>query len=303
MRLRLVLVALLAGAPCALAQQSLFESGNGQTAVYLRQSTAAVNLGDSKASLGYVHRVNIEKYSWGVEGYATANAGVASLFSSNKPTAPEGGGDGTLVRHYLFTKPPQVGSSSGGPIREDWLLVDAGYGRSSFYVYPTGAKPSTSTPKTDFDRFRALLAYNFFANGNMILGIAAGAERRNNLSDLTAASLETVEAPAGAGSASSVVKTQAGYYGNYKEYVGAPIYTDALFYLPEKMTIPGFDNRVGVDLLTRSDAAAVNRSASGGIGIFLFKKSDPLTAVGGLTATYDGTKFQVSLTAGISGSK
>jgi hypothetical protein len=302
MRLLFVFAALLAAGPFASAQQSLFQSGDGQTAVYLRQSTAAINLGDSKASLGYIHRVNIEKLSWGLEAYATANSGVASLFSSDKPTAPEGGGDGTLVTHYVFTKPPPVGSSSG-PIKEDWFLLDAGYGRSSFYLYPTNTAPSTSTPKTDFDRFRAILAYNLFAQGDMIFGIAAGAERRNNLSDLQTTSLQTVVVAAPTGSPSSVVKTQAGYYGNYKEYIAAPIYTDALFYLPAKMSVPGFDNRVGVDLFTRSDVAAVNRSASGGIGIFLFKKTDPLTCVGGLTASYDGTKFQVSLTAGITSSK
>ena len=302
MRLLFVLAAVLAAGPLAIAQQSLFQSGNGQTAVYLRQSTAAINLGDSKASLGYIHRVDIDKLSWGLEAYATANSGVASLFSSNKPTAPEGGGSGTLVSHYVFTKPPPVGSNPG-PIKEDWFLLDAGYGRSSFYVYPTNAIPSASTPKTDFDRFRAILAYNLFAQGNMIFGIATGAERRNNLSDLKATSLQTVVVAAPTGSSTTVVKNQAGYYGSYKVYIGAPIYTDALFYLPAKMTVPGFDNRIGVDLFTRSDLAAVNRSASGGIGIFLFKKTDPLTCVGGLTASYDGTKFQVSLTAGISSSK
>jgi hypothetical protein len=178
-------------------------------------------------------------------------------------------------------------------------LVDIGYGRSSFYLYPTNGTPSTDTPKTNFDRFRAVTAYNFFYRGFLIWGVAAGAERRNNLSDLKSTSLETVIVPAPAESQSSIVKTQAGYYGDYKKYIGAPIYTDALFYLPSKVMLPGFDNRIGIDLITRSDVAAPNRSSKGGLGIFLFKKDDPLTAIGGATATYDGDKFQLSLTVGL----
>jgi hypothetical protein len=292
-----VLAVLTTAIPLASAQQSLFQSADGQTAIYLRQSTASINLGDSKASLAYIHRVNIQPFSWGVEGYATANTGVASLFLSDRPKAPEGGGDGTLVRHYLFTKMPEAGES--GPAREDSLILDVGYGRSSFYLYPTGVAASTSAPKTNFDRLRAVVAYNFFASGNKILGIAGGAERRNNLSDLKSTSLQTVIVAAPPGSQSSIVKTQAGYYGDYKKYIAAPIYTDFLFYLPEKIVVPGFDNRIGIDFLSRSDIASANRSSQGGIGIFLFKKADPLASIGGLSATYDGTSFQVSLTAGL----
>jgi hypothetical protein len=302
MRLLFLIAAFVATGLFGSAQESLYQSGNGETAIYLRQSTTAVNLGDSKASVAYIDRTNIHPYSWGVEAYATANTGVASLFASTQPKAPEGGGSGTLVRHYILAKRPVVGAGAG-PAKEDWLLVDGGYGRSSFYIYPTNAAPSTSTAKTSFERFRTILAYNYFAGGDRILGFAAGAERRNNLSNLKSTSQQTVVVAGAPGSTSSIVTTQAGYYGNYKVYIAAPIYTDALFYLPGKVMVPGFDNRIGVDLFTRSDLAAVNRGSAGGIGIFLFKKSDPLSSIGGLTASYDGTNFQVSLTAGICFSK
>jgi len=298
MRSLLVVAALLAVLPTAPAQQSLFQSGDGQTSLYLRQATAAVNLGDSKASFGYVHRINTQPMSFGFDGYATANSGLTSLFSSSKPKAPEGGFDGMIARHYVFAKMPKPGTS--GPAREDTFLLDAGYGRSSFYQYATNATPSTSAPKTNFDRFRAIAAYNFFAGGDKIFGIAAGAERRNNLANLSAASIQTVLVPAAPGGASSVVKTQAGYYGNYRTYIGAPVYTDFLYFLPPlKKPIPGYDYRLGIDLLTRSDVAAVNRSSAGGIGLFLLKGSDPLCPVGGVTATYDGTTIVLSLTTGI----
>jgi len=45
------------------------------------------------------------------------------------------------------------------------------------------------------------------------------------------------------------------------------------------------DNRIGVDFLARANVAAPERGAKGGIGFFLFKKDDPLTPIGGFTAT------------------
>jgi hypothetical protein len=299
MRSLFLLAACLAVAPLVSGQQSLFQSSDGQSAVYLRQSTAAFNLGDSKASIGYVHRINIKKTFWGFEGYATANSGVTSLFSSDKPKAPEGGGDFTLGRHYAFTSMPTPGKPAGP---EDWWLVDVGYGRSSFYLYPKGSAPSTNTPKANFDKFRAIAAYNYFTSGSLIAGIAAGAERRNNLSDLTSVTLETVIVPAPTGSQSSIVKTRAGYYGTYKEYIAAPIYTDILVY-PGQASVPGFGNRIGIDFFSRSDVAASNRGASGGLGVFIFKKDDPLSPIGGISASFNGTKVQVALTVGFTFAK
>lgn len=305
MRSPLLLAACLATASFLSAQQSLFQSSDGQTAVYLWQSSAAsLNLGDSKASIGYFHRINTQKTFFGLEGYATANSGVTALFSSGKPTAPEGGGDFIIGRHFAFVRPPRAGELGG---REDWWLVDAGYGHSSFYLYPTGSTPTPDTAKTTLDRFRAVAAYNYFTNGNLLLGIAAGTERRNNLSDLTSVSLETVIVPAPTGSQSSVVTTRAGYYGDYKEYVAAPIYTDFLYY-PEKAAVPGFGNRIAIDFFSRSDVASPNRGSSGGIGVFIFGQDDKgnpdlLKPLGGVTASFNGTKVQFSLTVGFTFAK
>jgi hypothetical protein len=284
-------------AASASAQTSMFETADGQSSLYMRQATVAVNLGDSKASYSYYYRVNNKHPAVGFEAFATANKGVTSLFDSQKAKAPECGGDFTLSYHYLGFKMPHPGETQKG---EDWLLLDAGYGRSSFYLYPTGVTPSANTAKTDFDRVRGILAYNRFVGGRLFLGLAAGAERRNNLSDLTSSNLQTILAGGSAGSSLSIVKTQAGYYGNYKQYVAAPIYADILYY-PTKFTIPSLgDNKFAIDLFARSDAAATNRSASGGLGFFLFKKSDALTPIGGFTASFDGTKVQLGLTTGFS---
>lgn len=301
MRLLILSAAICMAARIAPAQQSLFQSGDGQTALYGRNSTASVNLGDSKANFGYTSETSTSPWSWGAGVYATANSGIASLFTSSKPKAPEGGGDAIAAYHRTNVR---VGCPSGFEecplnVKENTFLLDVGYGHSSFYLFPAGAPPTPSPAKTSFDRFRTILAWNLFASGNTMIGLATGAERRNNLSNLKSVSEQTVIVPAPVGSATSVVSNQSGYYGTYRSYIGAPVYVDGLFYLPPKVKVPGFDSRLGIDLLSRSDVAAVNRTANGGIGLFLFDKKDPLKSLGGITATYDGTKWQLSVVAGL----
>ena len=76
----LLFLSFLVAAPYLQAQQSMFESGDGKTALYLRQPAAAVNFGDSKASIAYVHDLSTNKYILGAAAYATANSGISSLF-------------------------------------------------------------------------------------------------------------------------------------------------------------------------------------------------------------------------------
>ena len=284
--------------PCLLAQQSMFESGDGKTSLYLRQPAAAANFGDSKASFGYVHDVSTNKYFFGAGAYATANSGVSSLFSSDKPKAPEGGIDGLFGLRY----DPVPSDNGEFTPKNNRFLIDAGYGRSSFYLYPTNATPSPTVNKTNLDRFRALAGWNLFTGG-WVFGLASGAERRNNLSSLKQVNLETVIVSAPPGGTSSIVKSQAGYYGSYQQYIGAPIYQDAVCFLPAwKKKHLGLDNRIGLDILSRSDVAAANRSGAGGLGLFLLDKNDPFKVIGGVTAIYDGTKVQLSLTTGLTSS-
>lgn len=281
-------------------QQSMFESGDGKTSLYLRQPAAAVNFGDSKASFGYVHDFSTNKFFLGVGGYATANSGISSLFSSDKPKAPEGGIDGLFG--FRYDPAPSCDNCEYSP-KNNRLFIDAGYGRSSFYLFPTNATLSASVNKTDFDRFRALAGWNLFT-GNWVFGFVSGAERRNNLSDLQQVNLETVVVAPPLGGTSSIVKSKSGYYGKYRNYIGAPIYEDALFFFPAwKKKHLGLDNRIGLDVLSRSDIASVNRGAAGGLGLFLLDKKDPFKVIGGVTAIYDGTKVQLSLTAGLTSSK
>jgi len=320
MRQRIVVALFIAGLPLTLhGQQSLFQTSDGQSSLYLQDSTAAINFGDSKASLGFTHHNNKDRsLVWGYDLFATANKGVASLFTSDKAKAPEGGFDFTLGEHFLATSnglqpvdPDMREYSQQHPgeivpfktvahTSEDWALFDVGYSYSTFLVSPTAV--SASATKTSFQRYRAVAAYNYFHGGSFIGGFATGIEHRNNTADLTSAQFSTVLAAGPGGTTGSVLKTQTGFYGTYKAYVAVPIYVDLLFY-PGHLKTPGFGNRIGFDLVSRADVAAPNRSALGGLGIFFFKKGNSTVPVGGLVGTFDGSKFQVSLTSGLTISK
>ncbi|MCU1224633.1 MAG: hypothetical protein JWQ42_2726 [Edaphobacter sp.] len=301
MRIQLLVLSFCTVMPLAHSQQSLFETGDGKTALYLRAPAAAFNFGDSKASVAAVHDVSTEKIAYGIGLYATANNGVTSLYTSGKPKAPEGGIDGTVGRVWS-AKGPDCGQPICNFAPEDRrVLLDVGYGRSSFTLYPTNAAPTASTSKTYFDRYRLIAATNLSFGGQFYIGLASGVERRNNLSDLKSVSTQTTVVPSASGGTTTIVSTQTGYYGDYKKYVAVPVYEDAMYITPQ-FGLLGLKNRLGIDALTRSDAGSSNRTASGGIGLFLLNKDDPFKVVGGITATYDGTKFQISITTGLTGS-
>ena len=276
----------------AFAQQSAFQSGDGQTSIYLNHPAATINFGDSKVSFGYVNRHSERKVFWGFEVFGKASTGVTTLFSSNKPKIPEGGGDFVFGFYDPFNLSPGDHPSL---FVDDWWLVDVGYSRSSFYV--SAVPTPIDSANRAFDRFRTVTAYNALVNGYFAFGIAAGAERRNNLDDLKKVTFETVLVPAPVGSANSVVKTQSGFFGNYREYIAAPVYTDLLFVLPPKVKIPKLDYQIGIDAFTRSDVAAFNRSTDGGLGIFLTEKGKPTKVIGGLSVSWNGGKTTVAVVA------
>lgn len=293
MRNGYILASLLVLSCVSVAQQSAFQSADGQTSIYLDQPAAILNLGDSKASYGYTDRHSEQPKYWGFEVFAKASSGVTNLFSSDKPKIPEGGGDFTFGFHDPFRL-----SSDRGKFVDDWILVDGGYSRSYFYV--SSLAGPVDQANRYFDRFRTVVVYNGLVNGWFLFGIAGGAERRNNLTDLKQVTFQTILAQAPSPSDATIVKSQSGFFGNYRQYIAAPVYTDLLFMLPPKkpFQIPGLNNQIGIDAFTRSDLAATNRSSDGGVGIFLTQKGAPTKVVGGVSASWNGGKVQVAVVAG-----
>jgi hypothetical protein len=283
------LVATFAIATPGMAQQSAFQSGNGQTSVYLESGSAATfNFGDTKFSIGHITRHATRKFVWGYEIFGSASSGVTTLFSS-KIKVPEGGGSVVLGWHPLSRK-------AVTDTKDNWFLVDVGYSRSTFYVSPSAPRSLDDT-KRYFDRYRAMAVLNNKLSDNILFGVAAGAERRNNLDDLSPVTFQTSIAAAPTGGAISVVNTKDGFLGDYRQYVAAPIYTDLLFILPPSIKLPGFDSQIAIDGFTRSDVASFHRYTDGGIGVFLTKKGSPTRVVGGLAASWNDGKVRVALVA------
>jgi len=272
-----------------MGQQSAFQSGNGQTSLYLQSGGAAtLNFGDTKVSVGRYIRSSDKELVLGYEIFGKATSGATTLFSS-KIKVPEGGADFVVGWHQKINMNAPVGSTG-----DQWALLDLGYSRSVFYVSQTAVPPDQA--KRAFNRFRTLAIYNKIWR-RFAFGGAMGAERRNNLGDLTEVTFETTVIPAPANMTTSIVKTKAGYLGAYRQYWAAPIYTDIVYVVP-KLTAPGFKKtNIAVDGFTRSDIAAVNRSADGGLGIFVIKAGAPTKVIGRIAASWNGGKAKVALVA------
>ena len=287
-RLRILAASFIIAMP-GMAQQSAFQSSNGQTSVYLDSGSAATfNFGDTKFSIGHITRHSTRKLVWGYEIFGSASSGVTTLFSS-KIKVPEGGGSVVLGWHPLSRKAVTA-------TKDNWLLFDVGYSRSVFYVSPS-APQSIDDTKRYFDRYRAVAVVNGKLSDNILVGVAAGAERRNNLDDLSQITFQTSIAAPPAGGTIGVVRSKDGYLGDYRQYVAAPIYTDLLFILPPSIKLPGFDSQIAIDGFTRSDVASFHRYTDGGVGVFLTKKGSPTKVVGGLAASWNDGKVRVALVA------
>jgi hypothetical protein len=275
----------------ANAQKSAYQSADGQTSLYLDQGAAATfNFGDTKFSLGGNRRLIKHNLIYGWEIYGKASSGESTLFSSKIKT-PEGGGDFVFGWHPL--RHPRIDPNPSGFHKDDWLLFDVGYSRSSFYVAPD-AGPIDSA-KRYFNRYRALAVYNDIEKGWFMWGAAAGVERRNNLDDLKPVTFQTTLQSA---SGNSVVKDQAGYLGAYGEYRAVPLYVDLLF-IPSEKAAP-FGSVLALDAFTRCDLSPDHRKADGGVGVFLTKKGSPTKAMGGVTASWNDGKVRVALVASYS---
>jgi hypothetical protein len=285
----LALGVLLLSSSHGLAQQSAFQSGNGQTSLYLQSGGAAtLNFSDTKLSLGRYFRSSGHELIVGYEIFGKASSGNATLFSS-KVRVPEGGGDFAIGWHQKTDPNTPLNSSS---TNDQWALVDLGYSRSAFYVSDTAVAPEKA--KRYFDRFRTVAVYDKIM-GRFALGAAMGAERRNNLDDLKQVTFETTVIPANG--ANTVVESKEGFLGNYREYIAVPVYTDVIYLVP-KITAPGFKKTsIAIDGFTRSDIAATNRSTDGGLGVFVTKLGAPTKALGGIAASWNEGKGKVALVA------
>jgi hypothetical protein len=322
----------LAGALVCSAQQSLFQTSDGDSSIFLSggvgvasynfgSSTARFDLARDPGSMGNRHDLT----AWGVGAGGTVKSGSASWLNNNSP-APGGFAEGAWFLKQLKAKnagdgieqcanllnpknagPASVQSQCGkngqspkarGGLVADELVFQFHYERTQFYLLSSATTPTPPPTKTNFDQFRSTVAYNQTYTAPLIdirLGLAYTPGTQNNLSQLTQ---ETYQSQ-------SITSTSSGqtilsppsktvYVGNYQAFFSHPVNFDAVFQ-PKALNY-----YVGFDLLERSElgGGSSNRYVSPGIGMFFFKKGSPIVPVGGVTYSYKQGKSNISIGAG-----
>ena len=298
----------------AYGQQSLFQSTDGQTAIFLNGTQNGVllfNLATSKALVGYRHEVSGSGWGFGGDLTAVAQGGIASLLKNGVPQTGVGA-DISLNKQSLFWKappPPQAGSGGLLPCTfcSDWIAIQLGYENSQISTIANLTPPLQPPQTHNFNATNGLLAYDSLwkstagiLKGDYLLGVSVGFSGTNNTA--TPTTLKTVQV-------STQVSTQQGgqsltvsqnsktaYVGQYVKYLAAPVDVDAIWY-PNRLR--GY---LGVDLFERSNVGQTPRYISPGLGVFVTLdkngRPNPERPIGGVTASYQNKKAQVSIVTG-----
>jgi hypothetical protein len=290
----------------ACAQQSLFESTNGDTSIFLNQEggVALVNIGKSDVRFGYRHDVTTIPWAFGVDVVANITGTSATLLNNSTP--PAGAGiHGSAIKRDLFRKAPdasKLGPKSGKVedcphgLCSDWLVFQALYDRAQFSTLGNTTPPLQNAVKRNFDGYSSRVAYNQLrktAKNDFLLGASIGVGRFNNIDSLkTTQFTDNTITTIGSTEYIASQGTKTAYVGAYQQYIGVPINADAIWY-------PGvLGGVVAFDLFVRSNVAPTDRYGSPGIGLFFNKMGQPSRPLGGIAADYRDGKGQVSLVVG-----
>jgi hypothetical protein len=317
------------------AQQSIFQSSDGQTAIYLGRTgdkgVALVNFGNTKATIGWLHAVSGPEWNWGFDLNGTAQNGIVSIIRNGAPQTGVGGDFNVNKANLRFhgQDPRKLGPKSGvgdpskGVVGRaargahsfcgDWIAFQLSYLRTSLNTEASDTPPLKPAQAHNFDSYAFRFAYDTLWKprvGDIVAGFSAGVTRQNNTDELktvtVSSSVLTTLQNSQAILLSSSSKTA--YLGDYQKYIGAPINADILWFPQvlglnktqyDNINVPnGGGDRIAIDLYERSNVGEAFRYAAPGIGIFLVKEGDPTKAFGGVTATYKNGKAQLALVTG-----
>ncbi|MVN75659.1 hypothetical protein GO988_04900 [Hymenobacter sp. HMF4947] len=242
-------------------------------------------------------------YGFEVQGRPSDN--LASLFSNNRVTAGTQAtfsfGVANLLSHQPSAKeiPGIVAGAEAdtGPthlksLDYDWLTLQVTYSRNSSTLYtPTNAYADQFSRKV-FDGYGVQLAYNLEFKSNripMLLGLAPGIKRVNNINDLDKIQVEetrTITSPDGLTQRTTTV-TRSGLRGTYEETTQATLNSDFVFY-PFLLAAPRKAS-VAFNVFTRS-ALGDNGYFIPGVGAFVTAPKAPLKVYGGVSIYRDKNK-------------
>ena len=299
----------------AVAQQSLFQSSNTDTAIFLPggAGVASYNLGSDTARFDF-ERDTGGNYAFGGGIGGTVKAGTGSLINSSSPANggfAEGGGiirfPPKLPRQCTVVKDDDPDLTVVGarklPAACDrtffrYLVLQFHYGRSEFYNLPSSSALLVTPAKIDFDNLRGTAAFNFLLNrktATFHLGAAYVPQSANNQSDLKQQTYQTETIITSSGTQTTLSQQpKSVYVGDYKTHLGHMLNGD--FVVQPK----AFAYQLGFDVMFRSDLGGGPgvRFYSPGLGAYFFKKGSPVVPVAGIAYAYKMGKSDVSIVAG-----
>lgn len=278
--------------PTALhAQTTAYQAADGTSSIYLANAKANLVLNVSNASFnaGYLHEEAGPSWEYGFSFSGKPSSDLtAQIFQTGSSPAAIGGG-GSFGHHHIFS-PSLANLNPHSPWRDDWAIVNITYTGSTFYTVPNSS--TTTTIKQQFNGITILPTYNAFLNApgvNLLLGLAAGINRTNNVGSLKSVTVNTPVSSSSSGA--TVVQQQSAYLGAYATAIGAPLYSDIVM-IPKKLPWIAFD------AFTRSNLAAANRYGEGGLGIFLAQPGKPTNVLGGISLGWKNGARTIALVGG-----
>lgn len=262
-----------------LAQTSAYQSSDSNSSILLYKSAANVifNVTDAKFTAGYLHAPGGAGILYGVSLFGKPSTSVSNQIF-NTTTQDSLGGTISIGRHVLFS------NTSKSFFTDDWWAFQFTYTRSATNIVTDAV---TQPQKRTFDGVKGMITYNGYkttTKGVTFLGgFSGGISRNNNIGDLTAVTINTTALQSsGVTPAFQAVKSDSGYFGAYRTYIGAPIYTDVAL-LPHPKPIEW----LSLDLFSRSNIARFDRYVEGGVGLFIAEPGAPTKILGGITLAWN----------------
>lgn len=309
MRQLLYLALFMSTAVPLLAQQSAYQDADGNTSVYFLDGNGnlAFNVSDSKFSLGWVHMpdgnpaesdptsVKVkEKLIGGINFSGKPSTDLTNqIFQSGNSPATIGGG-GIVGTHRLFSKTLEQrkkkypNSPGDATFKDDWLLLDVNFTKSTFNTVPS---TSTTITAQHFNGFSFMPTYNMafqYTGFNMLIGMSGGVSRINNADQMKKVSVDITESQSGN---TSIVETKDAYLGNYAESFNVPIYSDFVF-------IPKHLEWLSFDAFERSNVLKTDQYAEGGFGIFIAQPEKATRVLGGINVGWKNGDRTIGIVGG-----
>lgn len=276
--------------PAAIfAQTSAYQStdSNSSIILYNQAGNIVFNVSNTQFSAGYLHEPLASGTLWGASVSGKPSANISSqIFDTT--TQNNVGGTFSVGRHVWLSKRLKS-------LTDDWWALQFSYNRTATeLVTDANTQPQTRS----FDGLKGMITYNAYkaaGKSTLLFGVSAGASKNNNVAELTAVTVNTpvLQSAPSVSPSFEAVNSTAGYTGQYRTYIGAPIYSDFIV-IPHSQKI----NWLSIDLFTRSNAAHFARYIEGGLGLFVAQPGKPTKVLGGLTLAWKNGAPTLGVVAG-----